>query len=327
MAADTFVLPIEPADPVSRGRQCVGPLHVSGDITMIALDQLPEAKVMVLPGRGETVIRYSPGDPASTLPPVLLLHGYTASADLQWITLYHRLAGRAWIAMDHHGHGRGIRSTDAFTLEQCADDAAEVVRQLGLGPVVVVGYSMGGPISMLFAQRHPTLTSGLVLAATALEWRSSRRERWVVWPLVKTFMRVLPDQISGRGVQVAVDRSIDANPALAPWRGYLVAEYRRADRIALVQAAIALSKFDGRPWAASLGYPTAVVHTDADRVVLPAKQTALARMTKADVVGLHGDHDVNWSDGEAFASAICDAIAIVERRLADALVRSPSSAA
>jgi 3-oxoadipate enol-lactonase len=283
---------------------------------MIATNQLPQARVMVLAGRGETVIRYFPGDAGDNGPPLLLLHGYTASADLQWITLYHRLTGRTVVVMDHQGHGRGVRSTTAFSLEQCADDAADVVRQLGIGPVIAVGYSMGGPISMLFAQRHRALTSGLVLAATALEWRSSRRERWVVWPIVKATMRFLPDQLSSKGVKVAVDRSISANRDLAPWREYLIAEYRRNDRRALLEAAVALSKFDGRPWVGALGLPTAVVHTDADRVVLPVKQEALARLTGAQVVVLHGDHDVNWSDGEAFATAITDAVSIVERELA-----------
>jgi 3-oxoadipate enol-lactonase len=279
---------------------------------MIATDQLPAARVMVLPGRGETVVRYSPGDPSSPLPPLLFLHGYTSSADLQWITLYHRLTGRAFMAIDHQGHGRGIRSAEAFTLEQCADDAAEIVRQLNLGPVIVVGYSMGGPISMLFARRHPTLTSALVLVATSLEWRSTRRERWVVWPVTKALMELLPDQVSSRGVKIAVKRSVATNPTLAPWRNYLIAEYRRADRRALVEAASALSKFDARSWAGSLGVPIAVVRTDADRIVIPAKQDALLRLTNAKVVGLHGDHDVNWADGEQFATAVMDAVALVE---------------
>ena len=34
-------------------------------------------------------------------------------------------------------------------------------------PVVVVGYSMGGPVAQLLWQRHPDLVAGLVLCATS----------------------------------------------------------------------------------------------------------------------------------------------------------------
>ena len=49
------------------------------------------------------------------------------------------------MALDHRGHGRGIRSRRPFRLEDCADDAAALIDELGLGPVTAVGYSMGGP--------------------------------------------------------------------------------------------------------------------------------------------------------------------------------------
>ena len=40
------------------------------------------------------------------------------------------------VAIDHRGHGRGIRSGRRFRLSDCADDAAQVLDLLGTGPVV-----------------------------------------------------------------------------------------------------------------------------------------------------------------------------------------------
>ena len=40
------------------------------------------------------------------------------------------------------GHGRGLRASEPFRLQDCADDAAGVLRALGLSDVLVVGYSM-----------------------------------------------------------------------------------------------------------------------------------------------------------------------------------------
>ena len=71
------------------------------------------------------------------------------------------------LAIDHRGHGRGLRSPAPFRLVDCADDAAALLRTLGAGPVIAVGYSMGGPIASLLARSHPDRSSGLVLCATA----------------------------------------------------------------------------------------------------------------------------------------------------------------
>ncbi|HZB70791.1 MAG TPA: alpha/beta fold hydrolase, partial [Acidimicrobiales bacterium] len=156
---------------------------------------LPPGRVVAVPGRGEVFLREQPGPPGA--PPILLLHGWTASADLNWWRLYDRVADLGpLLAPDHRGHGRGIRSEEPFTLESAADDAAALLRHLGAGPAVVCGYSMGGPISVLLWQRHPDLVKGLVLEATALEWRASPRERivWKTMGLVEYVLRLGPSK-------------------------------------------------------------------------------------------------------------------------------------
>ena len=91
------------------------------------------------------------------------------------------------IALDLRGHGRGMRSAEPFTLEDCADDAAALLGQLGTGPVIVVGYSMGGPVGLLLARRHPGTVAALVMQATALEARGTARERLARRPLLSVF--------------------------------------------------------------------------------------------------------------------------------------------
>src|SRR5687768_13407000 len=110
---------------------------------------LPPGQAVHVPGRGELFVRDNGGDG----PPVLLLHGWTASADLNWYAQYGALtaAGMRVIALDHRGHGRGLRTHADFRLADCADDAVALVEHLGTGPVVATGYSMGGPIALLAA--------------------------------------------------------------------------------------------------------------------------------------------------------------------------------
>ena len=79
--------------------------------------------------------------------------------------------------MDHRGHGRGLRDDRPFRLEDCADDVAAVADQLGIERMIVVGYSMGGPIAQLLWRRHSALVDGLVLCSTGAAFASTPRLR------------------------------------------------------------------------------------------------------------------------------------------------------
>ena len=103
---------------------------------MLTVPWLPEGRTVLLPGRGEVFYRHHRhANPDA--PTLLLLHGWTASADLQFFTAYEALAEHwSFVAIDHRGHGRGLRTLAPFELEDVADDAAALVELLGVGPVV-----------------------------------------------------------------------------------------------------------------------------------------------------------------------------------------------
>ncbi|HEY7935084.1 MAG TPA: alpha/beta hydrolase [Solirubrobacteraceae bacterium] len=76
--------------------------------------------------------------------------------------------GRA-IALDLPGFGESQMPLRRTTLERFADTAATLASQLGLQRVIFVGHSMGGPIALRFARRHPQLTESLILLAGAVQ--------------------------------------------------------------------------------------------------------------------------------------------------------------
>jgi pimeloyl-ACP methyl ester carboxylesterase len=247
-------------------------------------------RVVNLPGRGEVFVRDSGG--TRTDPAVLLLHGWTVSADLNFFPVYGRLAeAYRVIALDLRGHGRGMRSTEPFTLEDCADDAAALLDQIGADRVIAVGYSMGGPVGMLLARRHPGRVRALVMQATALEWRDAAHER-MVWHLLSVLEAGLRLG-SGAGLAERVLRqAAEEQPELEAWRPWLNAEFGRGLAPELADAGRALSRYDARPWAGDLGLPAAVLVTTRDRLVRPAKQRELARTLNADMIEVEADHDL-----------------------------------
>ena len=259
-------------------------------------------------------VREAPG-PADG-PVILLLHGWTASADLNWFPLYEPLTKVGTVlAVDHRGHGRGIRSEEEFSLEAAADDAAALLRHLGHKRVIAIGYSMGGPIAMLLWRRHPELVDGLILEATALEWHASARERltWKFLAGAELVFRLGPS----RGlVERYLSQVVELSPEIAQWQGWLKGEMRRGDPSALAQAGRALSRYDARPFAASVDVPAAVVVTTIDRLVRPKKQRALAgAIPQSSTFELAADHDAPLLHPLALATATTDALAWVLHRL------------
>ena len=236
---------------------------------------------------------------------VLLLHGWLASADINWLLCYQPLidAGYRVLALDHRGHGRGLRSLRPFRLVECAADAAAVHEAVGAGPALAVGYSMGGPVAQLLARQHPHLVRGLVLCATAREWGGPEFERlWRMMGLVRLVVGISPFGFWTTLLRVSGIPDDDR----AAW---LVAELGRGTPAALAEAGRELGRFDSRGWLGELRVPAAVVVTALDRSVPPSKQRALAEQLGAATFEVAGDHMVVAEAGSPFNAGLLGALA------------------
>ncbi len=284
-----------------QARKFLRPLPDSGAHAPLP-PPLPDGRVVYIPGRGETFVREAPGSGSG--PAVVLLHGWTLSADLNWFSGGYEVASRRgpMVAPDLRGHGRGLRSEEPFTLEAAAEDVAGLLIELQTGPSVLVGYSMGSSVALLVAHMHPELVAGLVLASVGLQWRASLRERllWFGMGGVEYVLRFgAPQGITDRYLREAVRQS----PALGPYRSWLKAEARRGDATDIAAAAKALANFDARHIAAGISVPTAVVVTGRDHLIRAEKQRALAEAIPGAVaVEVDGAHNawmarpVEWCD-------------------------------
>lgn len=285
------------------------------DSIELRLPWLPPAVIVPVPGRGEFFVRHHQhADPSA--PTLLLLHGWTATADVQFFTVYEALAEHySIVAPDHRGHGRGPRSQRPFLLEDAADDAAAVLDQLGIDRVITVGYSMGGPISLLLARRHPERVAGVVVEATALEWNASRLER-LRWRSLPALGAIVRSRLFPRFLRRSLQRLVPADHELEPVLPWLLAEMQRGNPHAIIEAGRALRRFDATPWAGSLGVPAGMLITTGDRLVKPRKQRQLARALDADVCELRGDHLCNISQPHEFRVATVAVVGSVVAKVA-----------
>lgn len=98
-------------------------------------------------------------------PPLVLLHGFTGSADT-WRGLAESLAGEyRTIAPDLIGHGRSPApaALDRYRMERAADELVALLRERGHGRAAWLGYSLGGRVALHVAARHPEAVAALAL--------------------------------------------------------------------------------------------------------------------------------------------------------------------
>lgn len=67
------------------------------------------------------------------------------------------------IAVDTRGHGQSPRGTAPFAIGQFADDLKDFMDELDISKAVILGFSDGANIAMIFALRYPERVTALIL--------------------------------------------------------------------------------------------------------------------------------------------------------------------
>ncbi|WP_080737438.1 alpha/beta fold hydrolase [Rhodococcoides fascians] len=267
--------------------------------------------------RGQLTVRHTPNIAASDTIPVVLLHGITLNADVNFFALADLFGPtRPVIVFDLPNHGRGIR-LDHFTFEDVADDVIAVLDRLGVQEATLCGYSLGGIVSMVTADRHPDRAAGLIVQAAAMRYGVGIRER-VFLHAVAAAHKLGLDQAT-RGLPARYWRASARTSKHAAARQLWVEQQLTVSgkpRYATVWRAV--QRNDHRVLRSSA--PTAVLVLTADRVCPPVLQNEAAELLGAHVFRVDADHDVPVADPAKFARATEKALRWVDSQRRD---RSP----
>jgi pimeloyl-ACP methyl ester carboxylesterase len=97
-------------------------------------------------------------------PPMLLLHGFSGHAHT-WDTFARAMCDQFRVlALDQRGHGDSDWARDgAYTVDDHASDISAMHGRLRLGPVVLIGLSMGGRNAIRYTGLHPGDVAKLVI--------------------------------------------------------------------------------------------------------------------------------------------------------------------
>jgi 3-oxoadipate enol-lactonase len=269
---------------------------------------MPRGYVSEVPGAGDLFYRDTGEPPGGSRGTILLLHGWMVPTDPHWFRTFSILYEQGYraIALDARGHGRGLRQ-GPFSLKGCAADAAALVRHLDCGPVLCVGYSMGGLIAQLMAKRHPHEVAGAVLAATATELRESLVLQlvWMGMGSFQWFLRLAPRW----SWYLAVNALVRGDEETTHW---LVGEMRRGSAEDIAEAGREIGRFDSRPWLEDVRQPMVVLITCIDMLVPQSRQRELAHRLEAPVVEIDSDHLAPTTTPRRFHRALLEALDVLE---------------
>ncbi len=209
---------------------------------------------------------------AGTGPPLVLLHSLALSAEM-WDPLAGDMGfGRRLVAVDLRGHGRSSWDGGSFSVEDMAGDVACLVDELGVGPVDVLGMSMGGTVAVALAAAHPESVAHLVACDTTAWYGPDAVKAWE--------QRASTAETTPREMQVSfqTDRWFgDAfrrhHPASV---SALVGIFLRTAPASHAAACRALGAYDGRSTLERVTAATLAVTGEDDSATPPSMGAALA---------------------------------------------------
>lgn len=98
---------------------------------------------------------------------IILIHGLASNAGFWRYNTSELAKNNRVIVIDLPGYGKSQKGDYPYTLGFYAETVKNLITTLKLKNVTLVGHSMGGQISIIFALKYPELIKKLVLAAPA----------------------------------------------------------------------------------------------------------------------------------------------------------------
>ncbi|MEV5985319.1 alpha/beta hydrolase [Streptomyces sp. NPDC052051] len=207
-------------------------------------------------------------------PGLLLAHGAGGGIDANYGPVLDTLAAQhTVVGPDYPGTGRTPRATAPLDLDTLADELVATAVEEGLDTFAVAGYSLGSPVAVRAATRHPDRVTALVLTAGFAHPD----------PRFLLAVRLWRDLLDADPRQVA------AFTALLAFSAPALEAFTQDDLDAALDMAAAdippgtpehldlvLNGVDVRADLATLDVPTLVISTTLDRLVTPHHHRQLA---------------------------------------------------
>jgi 3-oxoadipate enol-lactonase len=194
--------------------------------------------------------------------PLLFLHGLTFDTRM-WTDQVAALSEKyRCVSLDFRGHGHSATTGTEYSLEQFAEDAYGLLKELGIEQAHVAGLSMGGMVAMRLALAHPEVVRSLMLLDTSAHAQDPERASQY-----QTMAQIIKEQGSEAVVQGVIP--IFFSPAFIQGQPQKLEafreQFRKIDGEGNYRATLAVTRRrDIREDIKGIGVPTLVIVGEED---------------------------------------------------------------
>ncbi len=250
--------------------------------------------------------------------PIIFSHGWPLSADAWDAQMVHFAnQGFRTIAHDRRSHGRSDQVWENNNMDQYADDLAELIEQLDLEDVILVGHSTGGGEVTRYVGRHGTARVAKVALIGAVPPLMLKTEANPIGLPIEVFDGIRKGTFDNRS-QFFKDLTI-------PFYGFnregatvsegLREEFWRQGMMGGLKGQLdsirAFSESDFNEDLKKFDVPTLVLHGDDDQIVpITASAYATHKIVKQSVLKIYegADHGLTATHQDRFNADLLDFI-------------------
>lgn len=220
-------------------------------------------------------------------PPLLLLHGL-GSSGRDWEEQVDRFSDdHTVLTIDFRGHGQSAKPAGPYGIPLFASDVGFLLGEIDLGPVVVVGISLGGMVGFQLAADHPELVERLVAVNALQAFELETAGQKIQVQLRKMIVRFMGMEKMG---EVLAGR-LFPDEDMEEQRATMIERWAENDKRAYRDSFQAILDWEGVTEAMSqFEKPILIVASDQDYVTVEAKRPFVDAMPSARMVVIENAH-------------------------------------
>jgi 3-oxoadipate enol-lactonase len=237
--------------------------------------------------------------------PLLLLHGLGSSCrdweyQIPVFATHYRV-----IVMDMRGHGRSDRPRERYSIPGFAGDVEALIEHLNLGPVHVVGLSMGGMIGFQLAVDQPHLLESLCIVNSAPQVKIQSADD--AWQYAKRW--ILARLLSMETLGKAIGRNLFPKPEQDELRRKIASRWAENDKRAYLASFDAIVGWGVQHKLSRITCPTLIISADRDYTPVSLKEAYVKLIPNAQLVVINDSrHATPLDQPQVFNQAVLEFI-------------------
>jgi len=218
--------------------------------------------------------------------PVLLIHGL-GSSTRDWEYQIEALGKEHQVIMlDIRGHGQTTKAKGKYSIELFARDIENFLDQMKIGPLHIIGLSMGGMIAFQLALDIPSRIKSITIVNSGPGFTGNHPKL-----KLKFHFRLLLLRLFGlRAAAKRVAKGLFPNGSNNKLSEIFIERFCQNDKRCYLKTTSALIEWDVNSQIQNITCPTLIIAADTDYTSVESKQEYTDKMPNANLVVVENSH-------------------------------------